>query len=139
MNFQAVCAKAKNFVLVLQWIKRSKQPASSIQNQLRENFSNYEELDLMMAVYFIYENYRAWSRDRTKRAKNSYTERKTEECFQRKTIGLVQEETLVVFHARMPRETVRTRGMTWRAARNSHLEQSYSSIPKVKKQTDGKA
>ena len=42
MNFQVeVCAKAKNLALVLQWIKRSKQPArwrtSSIQNQLRKN------------------------------------------------------------------------------------------------------
>ena len=48
-----VCGKAKNLALVLQWNKRSKQPArwrtSSIQNQLREKFSDYEELDLMMA------------------------------------------------------------------------------------------
>ena len=44
VNFQAgVCATAKNLALVLQWIKRSKQPArwrtSSIQNQLREKIS----------------------------------------------------------------------------------------------------
>ena len=29
--------------------------------------------------------------------------------------------------------------MKWRYARNSHLQQAYSSVPKVKKQTDGKA
>ena len=52
-----------------------------------KEFSDYEELDLMMTaelkwsydiVFLIYEF--------TER-KNSHTERKTEECFQRKTIG----------------------------------------------------
>ena len=55
-------------------------------------------------------------------------------------MGLVQEETLVVFYTRMPRETVRTTWTeVWRYARNPHLEQAYSSVPKVKKQTDGKS
>ena len=42
----------------------------------------------MVLRYCLFDlrNYRAWSRDKT-RAKKSYTERKTEECFQRKTIG----------------------------------------------------
>ena len=67
VNFQTmVCAKAKNLALVLQWIKKSKQPArwrsSSIRNQPNtgKDFSDYEELDLMMSAelkwcYSIYE------------------------------------------------------------------------------------
>ena len=92
-----------------------------------KDFSDCEELDLMMAAeltwcydiaFFDLQNYQAWSRQKTKRAKHSFTERKTEECFQRKTIGLglVEEETLVVFYTRMPRETVM---IAWDDARNS--------------------
>ena len=29
--------------------------------------------------------------------------------------------------------------MKWRYARNCHFEQAFSSVPKVKKQTDGKS
>ena len=55
-------------------------------------------------------------------------------------LGLVQEETLLVFYTRMPRETVRTTwNKVWRYARNPHVEQAYSSVPKVKRQTDGKS
>ena len=101
VNFQVdVCAKAKNLALVLQWTKRSKQPArwrtSSIQNQLREK------------IFLIMKNWIWWWRQnwngatilfiwstklpsvepwQDKRAKNSCTERKTEESFQRKTVG----------------------------------------------------
>ena len=87
----------------------------------RKYFSDYEELDLVMAAelkwcydiaYLICEITERGAVT-SKRAKNACTERKTEECFQRKTIrwlGLVQEETLVVFYACTPRETVRT---TW--------------------------
>ena len=47
VNFQAeVCAKAKNLALVLQWIKKIEAASllrtSSIQNQYREDFFNYE-------------------------------------------------------------------------------------------------
>ena len=71
-----------------------------------KDFSDYEELDLKMAAelkwcydiaYLIYEitERRAVT---SSRAKNSYTERKTEECFQRKTIGLVQEDACGFAH-----------------------------------------
>ena len=59
--------------------------------------------------------------------------------FSGKQLGLGQEETLVVFlHTHATGGPWRQRGMKWRYARNSHLEQAYSSLPKVKKQTDGK-
>ena len=67
-----------------------------------------------------------------------YNERKTGECFQRKTIFLVQEDTLVVFYTRMPRETVRQRGKRMEDARTSRLEQASSSVPTGKGQTDDK-
>ena len=38
---------------------------------------------------------------------NSFTKRKTGECFQWKSQGLVQKETLVVLYIRVPRETER--------------------------------
>ena len=45
---------------------------------------------------FDLRNYRAWSRDKTKRAKNSDTEQKN--VFSGRQLGLVQEETLVVLY-----------------------------------------
>ena len=100
-NFRAeVCAKAKNLAFVLQWIERSKQPArwrtSSIQNQLRDK------------IFPIMKNWTWWWQQNSnvstilriwttklpsvepwqdKRAKKTHTERKSEECFQRKTLG----------------------------------------------------
>ena len=160
MNFRAeVCAKAKNLALALKWIKEI-EAASSLKDLINpksitgKDFSDYEELDLMMAAelkprydkyphfqkrirvegqraqkdnqflrgsqisYLIYEYFR--SNEITEREavtkgnrQNSYTERKTGECFQRKTIGSFQEETLAVFYKRTPRETVRQRGKKW--------------------------
>ena len=55
VNFQTeVCVKAKNLVLVLQWIKKI-EAASSLKDLINptpstgQDFSDYEELDLMMA------------------------------------------------------------------------------------------
>ena len=45
-----------------------------------------------------------------KRAKKSYTDMKTEECFQRKTFGYCSRRDACIFYTRMPREIVRT---TW--------------------------
>ena len=101
VNFQAgVCAKAKNLALVLQWIKRSKQLAcwrtSSIQNHLREKISrtmknriwwwrqNWNGATILFIWSLKLHRVEPWQ---DKSAKNSYTERKTEECFQRKTTG----------------------------------------------------
>ena len=101
VNFQVeVCAKAKNLALILQWIKRSKQPArwrtSSIRNQLRRNISlimknwiwwwrrNWNDATILLIWSTKLPSVAPWQGNRTK---NSYTEWKTEECFQRKTIG----------------------------------------------------
>ena len=63
-----------------------------------------------------------------------------ENVFNDRQLGLLQEETLVVFstHAGHGKPS-RQRGMKWRDARNSHLEQACSSVPKVKEQTDVKS
>ena len=92
-----VCAKAKNLALVLQWIKRSKEPArwrtSSIPNQLRENISlimkNWiwwwrQNWNGLRYCLFDLRNYRAWSRDKTRGRKKSYT---AEKILQRETSG----------------------------------------------------
>ena len=100
MKFRAdVHADAKNLALAFKWIKKI-EPTSSLKDLIDpksitgKDFSDYEELDMMMAAevkwcydiaLFDLRNYRAWSRYKTKREKNSYTERKTEECFQWKT------------------------------------------------------
>ena len=56
VNFQVeVCAKAKNLALALQWIKKI-EATSSLKDLINtksitgEDFSDYEELDLMMAA-----------------------------------------------------------------------------------------
>ena len=56
MNFQAgVCAKAKNLALTLQWIKKI-EAARSLKDLINpksitgKDFSDYEEVDLMMAA-----------------------------------------------------------------------------------------
>ena len=98
VNFQAeVCTKPKILALVLQWNKRSKQPArwrtSSIQNQLRWKilwfwrigFDDGGRIWNGAAILYIWST--SVERWQDKRAKNSYTERKTEEWDQRKTIG----------------------------------------------------
>ena len=56
--------------------------------------------------------------------------------FSGRQLGLVLEETLVVFYTCMPRETVRTTLNEVQIRKKSDLEQAYSSVPKVKKQTD---
>ena len=56
VNFRAeICAKAKNLALALQWIKEIEAP-SSLKDLINpksisgEDFSDYEDLDLMMAA-----------------------------------------------------------------------------------------
>ena len=69
---------------------------------------------------------------------HSYTDRKTGECFQRKTIGCCSRRDNCSFlhtHATGRRETM------WQEvgdAKRSHLEQVSSSVPKVKEPTDVK-
>ena len=66
---------------------------------------------------------------------NSYTERKTWECFQRKTIGFCPNVDICNFlhtHATGRREK------EVGDVKKSHLEQVFSSVPKVKEQTDVK-
>ena len=91
---------AQNLALVLQWIRKIKA-ANSLKDLINpksitgKDFSDYEELNLMKAaelkwchdivclIYAITERRAVTS----KRAENSYTERMTGECLQRKTIG----------------------------------------------------
>ena len=95
VNFQVeVCAKAKNLALVLQWIKRSKQPVhwrtSSIHNQLREKISRIMKNWIWWwrqdwngaTMLFVWStklpSVEPWQ---DKRAKNYYTERNTWRMF----------------------------------------------------------
>ena len=61
--------------------------------------------------------------------------------FSGRQLGLVQEETLVVFYTRMPRETVRgQRGMKWRYGRNSFPRSKHPlQYRKWKTQTNGQS
>ena len=123
VNFQVeVCAKAKNLALVLQWIKRSKQPArwrtSSIPNQLREKISlimkNWiwwwrAELKWCYDIaYLIYEISERSAVTRQKGRNTLTPSGRLKNVFSGRQLGLVQEETLVVFYTRMLRETART-------------------------------
>ena len=95
VNFRAeVYAKAKNLALVLQWIQLAEGPQQSKINYWKR-FLSFEEFDLMMAAelkwcydifYLIYEITERGVVTKGKGQK-SYNERKTEECFQRKTVG----------------------------------------------------
>ena len=186
VNFRAdVCAKAKNLALALQWIKEI-EAASSLKDLINpksitgKDFSDYEELDLMMAAelkrrhdkyphfqkrirveeqraqkdnqflrgsqiaYLIYEYFR--SNEITEhgavtkgKGQNSYTERKTGECFQRKTIWSCSRRDTCSFlqtHATGDRESTREEVVD---ARRSRLERASYSVPKVKEQTDVKS
>ena len=128
LHFRAeVCAKAKNPALALQWIKEI-EATSSLKDVINpksiteKDFLDFEELDLMMAaelkwcydiVYLIYE----------------ITERKTRECFQRKTLGSCSRRDTCGFPHRHAAGD----------ARRSRLEQASSPVPKVKEQTDVKS
>ena len=100
VNFHVdVCAKAKNLALVLQWIKRLKQPArwrtSSIQINYGKRFlwlwrigfwwrQNWNVATILLIWYTKLLSAEPWQ---DTKGENSHTERKSEECFQRKTIG----------------------------------------------------
>ena len=85
-----------------------------------KDFSDYEELDLMMAaelkwcydiVYLIYEITERRAVTRQKKGRTTLTPSgRLKNVFSGRQLGLVQEETLVVFYTRMLWETVRT---TW--------------------------
>ena len=84
-----------------------------------KEFSDYEELDLMMAAelkwcydiaYFSYEITERRAVTRQKGRKIPTRSGRLKNVFSGSQLGLVQEETLVVFNTRMPRETART---TW--------------------------
>ena len=125
VNFQVeVCAKAKNLALVLQWIKRPKQPARwrtpPIQNQLQEKISlktkswiwwwrqNWHGASIFLTWSTKLPSVEPW---KDKRANIFFIEWKTEECFERKTLGSCSRRDACSFlFTRMPRETVRT---TW--------------------------
>ena len=79
---------------------------------------------------FDLRNYQAWSRDKTKRAKNSYTEQK--KVFSGRQLGLVQEETLVVLDTHATGDREDNVGWSGETQEKSHPEQEYSSVPKVK-------
>ena len=83
------------------------------------DFSDYEELDLMMAAelkwcydiaYLIYEITERRAVTRQEGRKILTPSGRLKNVFSGRQLGLVQEETLVVFYTRIPRETVRT---TW--------------------------
>ena len=82
----------------------------------------------------------AEARSKRKRANNLTLSGRLKNVFSGKQLGLVQEETLVVFYTRMPRETVRT---TWNEAKTRKKFSSISKHPlqyrRWKTQTDGKS
>ena len=155
VNFQVeVCAKAKNLALVLQWIKRSKQPVhwrtSSIHNQLREKVSQIMKNWIWWwrqdwngaTMLFIWTtklpSVEPWQ---DKRAKNSHTERKTRRMLSAENKWvLFKKGTLVVFYTLVPRETVR---ITWNEVEMCKKFSSRSKHPlqyrKWKTQIDGKS
>ena len=82
----------------------------------RIGFDDGDRIEMVLRYcLFDLQHYRVWSRDKQK-GENSYTERKTKECFQRD------------LHL----------GCSRRDVCSFHFEQAYSSVPKVKK-IDGKA
>ena len=102
VNFQVeVCAKAKNLALVLQWIKKI-EATSSLKDLVNpksitgKDFSDYEELDLMMAaeltwcsdiVYLTNEIIERRAVTRQKGRKTLAPSGRLNNVFQRKTIG----------------------------------------------------
>ena len=84
-----------------------------------KDFSDYEGLDLMMAAdlkwsydiaFLTYEITERRAVTRQKGRKTFTPSGRLKNVFSGRQLGLVQEETRVVFYTRMPRETVRT---TW--------------------------
>ena len=152
VNFQVeVCAKAKNLALVLQWIKRPKQPARwrtpPIQNQLQEKISlitkswiwwwrqNWHGASIFLIWSTKLPSVEPW---KDKRANIFFIEWKTEECFERKTLGSCSRRDACSFlihtHATGDRED--NVGWSGETQRRSHLERASSSVPKVNTQTD---
>ena len=69
-------------------------------------------------------NCTAWSRDTRTGTEILIPSGRLENVFSGRQLGFVEEETLVVFHTRMPRETARQRGNEMENARKSRLETS---------------
>ena len=81
-----------------------------------KDFSDCDELDLMMAAelkwcydiaYLIHEITERSAATRQEGRKNLTPSGRLKNVFSGRQLGLLQEETLVVFYTRMPRETVR--------------------------------
>ena len=113
-----------------------------------KDFSDSEELDLLTVTelkscydiaYFIYEITERRAVTRQKGRITPTPSGRLKNVFSGRQVCLVREETLVVSTHACHRRPWGQRGMKWRDARNSHLEQAYSSVPKVKTQTDVKS
>ena len=136
---------AKNLALVLQWIKKI-EATSSLKDLINpksttgKDFSEYEELDLMMAaelkqcydiVYLIYEI--TERRAVTRQEGETFLHRAEDwRMFSAEDNWVVFKERRLKFftHACHGRPWGQ-RGMKWRYAKSSHLEKAYSSVPKV--------
>ena len=92
-----------------------------------------------MLLFLIYEITERRAVTRQKRATTLTPSGRLKNIFSGRQLGLVQEETLVVFYTGMPRETVRTTWDEVERREKSHPEQESSSVPKVKTQTDVKS
>ena len=94
----------------------------------------------MMLRYCLFDLRITVHRDVAKGRKNLTPSGRLKNVFSRRQLGLVQEETLVVFYTRMPQETVRTTWNEVEIRKNSHLQASILfQYRKWKTQTDGKS
>ena len=79
-------------------------------NQLREQIMAAELKWCYDIVFLIYQITERTDRDKTKGRKTLTPSGRLKKVFSGRQLGLVREETRVVFYTRTPRETVRT---TW--------------------------
>ena len=87
-----------------------KDPRRRAESSKRQPIISQSESDCLfdLRIFSFERNYRAWSRDKRKGRKTLTLTGRLENVFSGRQLGLVQEETLVVFCTRMPWETVRT-------------------------------
>ena len=141
--------RAKNSLIMKNWIWWWRQKWSgattSIRTSNRGSASKSRELkrttDFSEGVRLLIWSTKLQSVEPWQKGKgqNSFTERKTGECFQRKTIGSCSRRDTCSFlhtHATGDRDTTREEVGD---ARRSRQEQASSSVPKVKEQTDVKS
>ena len=143
VNFRAeVCAKAKNLALALQWIKEI-EAASSLKDLVNptlitgKGFSDYEELDFMMAAELkrCYDQYPHFQRGSA--SKSRKPKRTTDFLEEVRLLFVIYEftrrDTCSFLHTHATGDRVRQRGKKMEDARKFRLEQASSSAPK---QTD---